>query len=328
MSDVVTTTAPASKPAKVVYFLASHVNPEQIVRFVRACRTGSSDSRVLIHHDYRVSNLERKSVESIGNVDLLEKQIPVEWGVFTMCQMVIHSMQWLLDHRDFDWVVYMSGQDYPIQPLRQIESFLTDTPHDGFIEVKPVEDLEWHLGPQRYLYQYYKLPRFAGWGHVREWIQRRATNARESGKHPRLIIPQEHDRGGFRVGVKPISGPFDENFRCYKGSCWWTLRRSAIEYMLDYIKNHPRMPRHYKRIQFAPNESFFVTILRNNPRLNLVADDNKRFVRWSHPQDGHPDTLVYSDFKELTTSGKHFARKFDSKVDSKIFDALDEYIRA
>src|SRR5688572_16974040 len=77
------------KTAKVAYFIASHVNPAQVARLVGACRSGSPESRVLIHHDYNVSNLDSKTLGRLGNIDFLTGQPAVQWGMFSMCAMVL-----------------------------------------------------------------------------------------------------------------------------------------------------------------------------------------------------------------------------------------------
>jgi hypothetical protein len=312
--------------ARVVYFIASHVNPDQVLRLARAClRGGSPGSRVLIHHDYNVSHLDRAAVERLGNVDLLEQSTRIVRGFFSMCRMVESSMRWLLDHRDFDWVVYLSGQDYPLQPPAEIESFLAATPYDGFLDALPVEQRDWVIGPQRYLYQYYRVPAFAGEA-VRRAIAPRQRAARAAGRMPRLLIPQEPKHRGPRVGVRPFFGPFRDGFRCYMGSCWWTLNRRCVRQMIRDFDARPDLVRYYQRIQFAPNESFYLTLLCNRPELNLLTTDNKRFLRWTTPETSHPDTLVTDDFHALVSSGHHFGRKFDQAKDGRILDLLDAHM--
>jgi hypothetical protein len=97
--------------------------------------------------------------------------------------------------------------------------------------------------------------------------------------------------------------------------------------MVRYADSHPELIKHYRRVGFAPNESFYPTILRNNPSLNLVTNDHRRFIRWSHPETGHPDLLTSDDLPEVFASGKDFARKIDSRKDSRILDLLDERVR-
>jgi hypothetical protein len=96
--------------------------------------------------------------------------------------------------------------------------------------------------------------------------------------------------------------------------------------MTQHAEQDPKLIQYYRRVQFAPNESFYPTILLNNPELNLVANDHRRLIRWTHPETGHPDVLSSADLDAIISSGKDFARKIDSRKDPKILDLLDEQI--
>jgi hypothetical protein len=313
----------SSRKPRVVYFIASHVHPEQIVRMVRACRSGSRESRVLLHHDYNVSHLDPKLVEDVGNVDVIPADGAVGWGSFGTCALILRCMRWLMDHHEFDWVCHLSGQDYPIRPLADIEGDLARATHDGYMLSFPLDALQWDVGPARYLYRYHEVPKFKGWHTLRHWVHKHQTKRLAAGKLPfASVAPME----GFRLGVRAFHGPFRNGFECYKGSSWWTLNRRSVEYMVRYADSHPALVKHYRRVGFAPNESFFPTILRNNSSLNLITNDHKRFIRWSHPETGHPDLLTSDDLPAMLASGKDFARKIDSRKDSRILDLLDEHL--
>ena len=313
----------AERSPRVVYFIASHVHPEQVVRFVRACRSGSPQSRVLLHHDYNVSHLDPKLFEPFGNVDVIPAEAAVGWGSFGTCALILRCMRWLLDHHEFDWVCHLSGQDYPVRPLADIEADLAGADHDGFMLSFPVNDVQWDVGPARYLYQYFDVPPVKGWRTLRSVVYHHQKKRLGRGKLPlAAVAPMEN----FRLGLRAFHGPFRNGFECYKGSSWWTLSRRAVDYMIRYAETHPKLVKHYRRVGFAPNESFYPTILRNNPELKFVTNDHRRFIRWSQPETGHPDVLSSADLAEMTASGKDFARKIDQRKDPKILDLLDDLI--
>lgn len=130
--------------AKVLYLIASHTNPDQVVRLVRAIKSRSPESQILIHHDYSNSHLSSTAFESMSNVTIMEDYVPVLWGDFSMIKMELHCINWLMTHSvEFDWLIFLSGQDYPIHPISQIEQFLEETEYDGFMEYFLAEDPSW-----------------------------------------------------------------------------------------------------------------------------------------------------------------------------------------
>jgi Core-2/I-Branching enzyme len=333
-------------PAKVVYFVASHVNPEQVVRLVRALRTGGPDSRVLIHHDYRVSHLDPASVQRFGNVELLYPPSPTRWGTFSTCRMVLRAMAWARRRYDFDFFTYLSGQDFPIKPPLEIERSLHESDYDGYLDAVPVHRAQWFLGIERYLYRYYNLPALPGFGRLRQFLRGReraatsgagtpgaATRGAGCPRRPHTPMPRVHvPRDGFgqrKVGLRPPwDDPFSADFQCYVGSAWWTLSRQAVAHVLEFERGHRGLARHYELVLFAPLESFFLTILMNEPRLKLCARDNKRFIRWTDPGSGHPDVLRAADFDQIIGSGGHFARKIDAGAEPGLLHLLERHIGA
>ncbi len=235
-------------------------------------------------------------------------------------------MRWLLEHRDFDWVVFLSGQDYPVKPLATIEAELATTAHDGFIEAKPFDDVAWHIGHGRYDYQFYDAPPFPGWACVKRHLKRRMQAHLRLGKRlPLVAIPSER-HGQRRIGLKPMRSPFNNNHRGYFGSQWWTLSRKALSAMVRASDARPDIAQHYRHTLWAPTESFFHTLLLNDQSLKLATSDAKRFVSWSHPETGHPDVLTRDDLDRASASGAHFARKINARFDSSVLDTLDRRI--
>ncbi|MGB7159944.1 MAG: beta-1,6-N-acetylglucosaminyltransferase [Tepidisphaeraceae bacterium] len=347
MQAVQTSNSPAPTPprvaapvparaAKVVYFVASHVFPEQVARLVRALRTGNPESRVVVHHDEKVSHLDPATVEPFDNVDLLPA-MPVQWGKFITSRMLLGAVEWVCTNHDFDYVIYLSGQDYPIKPLAQIERELGAQIGrcDAFTDVVPARNSQWHLGPERYLYRYYDLPRFPGLMRWRKRQQRRSNKVRALAERtgtnpdplPRLHVAR--DRYGERkVGVHMPAGLFGpRGLTVYAGSAWWTMSKRAAEHVTSFFRTNPAVARHYQRVLFAPGESMLPTILLNAPHLTCESTDHKRFVRWSDPRSGHPDLLTAADFPTLVASPHHFARKIDGRTDPRLLDLLDTHIR-
>jgi hypothetical protein len=69
------------------------------------------------------------------------------------------------------------------------------------------------------------------------------------------------------------------------------------------------------------DEAYLQTVLGNATGLTF-APGNGRFIRWA-PGAESPDILTLGDLTDIRSSGAHFARKFDERVDAAVLDHLD-----
>lgn len=305
---------------KILYLIASHSNPDQIVRLVKTLKMGSPESQVLIHHDHSNCKLSATAFEELTHVHVLDDFVPVEWADFSMVKMELHCVDWLMSHGiEFDWLIFLSGQDYPIKPLPEIEQFLENTEYDGFTEyflAHEPPDTAWHwgkeLGVERYFFHYYKLP-----SSLKPILYKlyRVVN----GWQP--LVRVRAGRFGAKVGIRCVSTPFNSDFQCYAGSQWHTLSYRCIKYIHHFVQQNPAFVKHYQNT-LTPDESFVQTILLNERSLK-ICNDNLRYISWTPP---YPAILGVRDLDSMIASGKHFARKFSPQTDVEVLDLLDQYL--
>lgn len=301
----------------LLFLIASHTSPHQVLRLVKTLKSGSPDCQIVIHHDRSKSALDSAAFAPLKGVHIFENPIVTNWGDFSLVELELRCIDWVLKHSiRFDWLVLLSGQDYPIQPIQKMEQFLSTTEQDGFIEhfpaFKPSEMLrDWHkdIGVERYCYRYYRLPSFLK-GLVYKLY--RVVDWQK-------LIRVRAGRFGARLAVRRRFTPFTQDFECYAGSQWHTLSYRCVDYIHKFVQENPDFVSHY-RTTMIPDESFFQTILLNNHSLKL-SSDNLRYVSWKPP---YPAIMQASDFEQLIHSGKFFARKFDDAVDDRILDLLDQ----
>ena len=99
----------------VAYLILSYTAPPLIERLVATLRTGSPDAVIAVHHDDRRCTL--------GEVDALRiEPWPIEWGHGSQLAAVLRALRWVRERAEFDWLVLLSGQDYPIRPVADIEA--------------------------------------------------------------------------------------------------------------------------------------------------------------------------------------------------------------
>jgi hypothetical protein len=303
---------------KVCYFIQTHKNPDQIYRLVRTIKTSSPTAQVLIGHDFTNCYLDMAPLQDLSEVYLLKGTSPVVWGDFSLIQPYLNAINWLLENNsDFDWLVYLSGQDYPTQPLSKIEDFLSKTDYDGFMLYAEALSEQGYLlvnNPvERYFYQYYRPP---------TWIR------------PYLKIPYKillkvqkftplncWYIDALPIGLKALLTPFNENSICYSSSQWHTLSRRCVEYIANFTNKNSSLVNYYEKT-ILPEESIIATILVNSKRFK-ICNDHKRYLEFLG-DSAHPRILTAQDYSTLTNGSFHFARKFEQ--DTEILDMLDSHI--
>lgn len=302
---------------KVCYFIQSHKNPKQIYRLVQTIKKLSPNAQILIGHDFKNCYLDLAPLQHLSDIHLFRLIRPGIRGDFSLIAPYLQAIDWLFTHNlDFEWLIYLSGQDYPTQPLTQVEKFLATTDYDGFVNYFDVFSSQslWtkEEAIKRYFCQYYRLP---------NWTGKILSKVLKIQQFTPLIISIYY---GCLIGLPAKQTPFSHNFLCYGGSQWHTLSRKCIEYIRDFIKNNSNFVSYYQKT-LVPDESFIQTILINNQNLRL-CNDNKRYLDFTGTNRGHARILTSQDYETMTNGRFHFARKFEQ--DTRILDMLEAYMFA
>jgi hypothetical protein len=299
----------------VAYVVVSYKNPGQVLRLVSALREGPA-AEVVVRHDQRRTSLPRVEVEERGG-HMLEDGIDVEWGAFSYLRTLLGAFEWSLEQLDPDWIVVLSGQDYPLRPLAEIEARLGAAEEDAFL-TSPWE-LSTARRPEppaeefflRYAYRHFSVP---------SWTPSTPRALRD------FVYTREMPLGlGRRLGVRRRRLPFGPALRCFVSSDWLTLSARAARVVTAASRERALM-RHYRATPM-PSESFFATVLLNHPELNVARED-RRLISFAGPGVPHPDVLTSADLGRLLDSDMDFARKFDQERDAEVLDALDERRRS
>jgi hypothetical protein len=300
------------------------------MRLVRAIRRGSERAWIVIHHDPRGEPLPG-AVAGEARVRLVPDPVAVTWGDFSMVESVLRSIEWMTTTIAFDWMIYISGQDYPAMPIREIENELDTTVFDAYLYAFPHDAPDhWPAGEgfARYFFQYAELPRFA-YAHrvpatVRERCRRAAVAFNRSQRTVR-VLPRYRNRPAL-LGIRARRHPFSPAFPCWGGYNWFSASSECVRFLTRWAREHPDVAGYYRRT-VLPEESFFATVLHNSGRFR-IANDCRRYVNWGRAV-AHaisPATITANDVPRVLASGAHFARKFDMSVDARPFDLIDAAI--
>ena len=299
----------------VAYFVLSHVNAPQLVRLVRRL-AGAPDSFVFVHHTYARDPLPPDAFADCKNVRLVKVRDGVTWGSFGQVEAVLDGMKEALESGvRYDWMVLLSGQDYPCTDLAAFHRQLETSGVDGFLDYVPIGDDR--LGREnrdRYYFRYARVPAGLAALNARLWRL----------NHLQPFVRFMHSRLGSFVGVADRR-PFARR-RGYRGSFWWALSRACTEELVEVVRTQPDLVDAYRH-RLHPDESFVQTALLANPAF-VFANDDLRYIRWVDTQSGSPVILGTADIPAILAARKPFARKFDTRVDANVLDALDTAVAA
>lgn len=285
---------------KKAYIILAHKNEEMVKRLVD--RLDDNDSNFFLHVDLN-SNIKgfREIFRNTPAVRFLPRE-RTGWGSFGLVKATLNAMR-IVQGGDYEKVILLSGQDYPIKSNEEIDRFFRDSPYNIFMDHFPLPNHhKW--GPGGGMYRVNKY--FFGLSFVMRMI---AKTANFMG----IVLPFAKRRE--LPDMKPFSG-----------SQWWAMDRRAVNYILEYIASHPEYVRYHQHT-FAADELFFQMILLNCPDKSLrdnIANDNLRFMKWKNGTVAHPEILGVSDVESISGSDALFARKFDPAVDSDVIDVIDD----
>jgi hypothetical protein len=317
---------------KVAFLVLHHRGPGQLIRLLSTLRSQLPDSPIVVHHDNFHGDLPEAPFEAIGDVHLLASGKPVTWGHSSIAEVCCWSLAWMQEHIEFDWVVVLSAQDYPIKPLAGLAE---DLARDGADAVFAAIQID-HLKPaqrmfmrRRYFFKYRLMA--AG---LPSWLPEGVRASLSTGiklstlvlnnLQPMFKIYMLPDKTQYLFGRRARNTPFDGSWNCWYGSSWFALSQGALKNMLHYMADNPEYV-DYCRTTMNSDESMLVTLALNLPDLR-IANRQITHTRWKSPRTNHPDTFQLADFGELAAAPQYFARKFDIDTDSAILDALDEFI--
>jgi hypothetical protein len=291
----------------VAYIISAYRLPDLLVRLVR--RLEAPGHTTFIHVDAKTGDaMYRAMADPLRDrpgVYFLPRHA-CHWGDFGHVRATLKGLRALVSSgRPFDYVVLLTGQDYPIKSNAEIEAVLAEAAGQVFMDWMPVPNDVWSDGGS---------DRFENW-HFRVGRRRFAFPGAPF-RNPRLnalwTLPARllRLRRSFPAGVQPFGG-----------SSYWMMPADCARYVDEYVRANPEFVRFFEHV-LVPDEMFFQTIVLNSPFRDRLAPDDLRYIDWREDLD-HPRILTMAEFDALMRSPKLFARKFDPEVDAAVLDRID-----
>jgi hypothetical protein len=324
--------ANATRPRdRVVYYLQTHNRPAQVARLVQVIAEGSPNAVILISHDAKGTPLDVSALQALGNVHVMLGR--GGYGDFSHLDRYFAAVDWLDEHGiEYDWLENLTGSDYPLRPIAEIEQALAATDSDGCLSYSPVfpERLPAGADPGQPGYRLVRPVDAILRYDYRYWRLGQPTDTKLQLIRPLMVVNLLQPWLKFfnsyaAVGVKIRHNLFGPDFPCYGGSFFCTLSRPAARYAREYARANPAAVDFFKRL-IAPEEVFLHSVLVNSGKFTFTKDA-KRYIDWTGQRHTHPRTLGTEDLGKMLASGAHWARKLELDRDPKLFDLLDQRVR-
>jgi hypothetical protein len=284
----------------------AHKSPNQLYRLVDRLNDGASE--FFIHIDLKAEFSQFLQLKELGNVVHFTERFNAKWGGYGTIKPYSAALKEVKNApNQFDRILLLSGQDYPIKSNADIDAFFKNSPHSVFINYFPIPNYEKWPGGDR-----------GGWYRVDKYYFGTKWYQFFCSKTLNLLstyIP--FLRRKIPNGMKPFTG-----------QTWWNLDNYALNYILDYDAKHPEYMAFHKHT-FVADELFVQMIIGNSTDeklLKSIGNSEKRFTIWPKADSAHPKILDKNDFDAIAASDDLFARKFDENVDTEILDLIDREI--
>ena len=288
------------------YLIMAHKDPKQLHRLVSRLNDGASE--FFIHIDKKAEFSQFQILNEFGNVLHFTERFNSKWGSLGTIKPFLSGMKAVKNSpTQFDRIMLLSGQDYPIKSNKDIDNFFINSEHSVFLNHFPIPNYEKWPGGDRG--GWYRVDKYYFGTKWYEFFCSKSLNLLST------YIP--FLRRKIPDGLKP-----------YAGQTWWNLDMYALNYVLDYDAKHPEYIAFHKHT-FVADELYMQMIIANSKDeklLKSIANSEKRFTIWPKANSAHPKLLGKTDFEAILASDDLFARKFDEKVDAEILDLIDREI--
>lgn len=285
---------------KIAYLITAYNNFNHLKRLVRAL----NDRNVVffIHIDKKSKMPD--NLTEFDNIVFIERT-KVWWAGWSQVDAIVRLIRNAISY-GFDYYILLSGTDYPIRP----NSFLYDklstggefiSMNKGFGIEKPEDRIKY------YYFDCFDRRNFRSVKTVFFYLMERT----------------------IRLFFQKKSYPFQQ---IYYGPTWWALSHDCLKYVLDQIDNNKDYIRFYKT-SWAPDESFFQTIIGNSPFFSK-CNTNLTYVDWSSkPKPAWINQNHIELFKKQIEFNSNygtylpfFARKFDDSH-ANIIELIEKELR-
>lgn len=291
---------------KIAYLILAHNDPIHLEKLIGKINFSCD---IYIHIDNKTPLDLFSKITLKENIFFCKNRISVSWGGISMIQAQLELINCALNSQiDYSHLVFLSGSDYPIKPIKYIYNFFTENADKEYIKY-----IDMRESPEHYLRQI----KF-------KWFNE-------------PILKKEFNNYGVYLdkGVRKIltllrlRNKWDENLIPYFGSQWCALTLQSAKYIVFFLKNNPNFW-NINKYSFSPDEHFFHTIIGNSCFASHASGLQKykgrgtwRLANFHLIDSSLSKWFSVDDFEEIAKSDMLFVRKVRSSDGSKLVDKIN-----
>ncbi|MBE5962374.1 MAG: hypothetical protein E7256_13510 [Lachnospiraceae bacterium] len=278
------------------YLIIAHEEPELLKKLI--CFLDHPESDIFIHIDKKSKLLYSGDyTNSVKNASLnFVTSKPITWGGFSLvdCELDLLALSTKTKHQYYH---LLSGCDLPLMSYEEMLDFWEKNQGTEFIEFDTVQQKKPSIADKIGYYYFFQ-----------DVIGRKLDIF--------SVFLRKVEAFSIRLQkLAKINRMKKDKIILQKGSNWFSITDDLAHYIISKRNDISRMFAH----TLCADEIFLQTVVYNSPFMKTTHKNNLRYIDWKR---GTPYTFTMDDYDSLMSSSCLWARKFSSKKDEKIIDAI------
>ena len=301
------------------YLILAHKNPQQLARMIKALDDGNS--KFFIHLDAKTPIEPFTAQLEDEHIVFIPERERCVWGDFSIVLATIHLMEAAAKAQSKGFFILMSGQDYPIKPMGELDAFLEKNAQCDFIYYLPLEQ-KWKPKMVKDKLAHYHILHSETRGDSNCYAPFSCSSLFQKGRTLWHLLKGRLSLQNFKKlrQLPRREAPFVQQ---YAGSQFWAFSENTFYDVLSYIQKHRKELELYYQYTSSPDEVYFHSILLNlkEEGRKIILKNQLTYVNYFRKNN----IFLTEDFEKLTSAKEQFfARKFDMEIDAIILDRLDK----
>lgn len=282
---------------KIAYIILAHTDPLQLKNEVEALLESGD---VFIHiNKLNDESQFKKTIGTLGckRVYFTEQRVAVRWAGFSILQATFNTLRMCLAVKEYDRVVLLTGQEFPIKSSREIIDFFEEHKNVEFVKSQPISGKDY---PSSYKMVF-------------------RDNRLYMAIYTRLekLVPAKYLR--WKKDYVTYKG---KRYSLYAISPKWALTGMTAKKVCDFFFNAKEVTRYYKS-KHAGDDTYVATVLRIlGIEESTISKFNLFYEKKLFGQGISCKTLDITDLQDIIGTDEFFARKFGSQTSNGLVDCL------